>query len=124
MSDAHAAAPHGHESHAGPRFQDYMRTFYALMFLTIASYVVYLTMGHGLGAAGIILVLAVIKASLVVMVFMHLWFDWWKVYGIIIPVMILVVMATLIFLPDHVIVWRHQAAADEVATEQLKVPAH
>lgn len=125
MTDPHAAAPaHGHDAHAGPRFQDYMRTFYLLMVLTVASYVVYLTFGHGPGSAGIILVLAIFKAGLVATIFMHLYFDFWKVYGIMIPVLILMVMATFIFLPDHVIVWRHQSALEDVATEQLQAPRH
>jgi cytochrome c oxidase subunit IV len=115
MTESHAAA------HAGPRFKDYMRTFYALMFLTVASYVVYVTMGHGLGAAGIILVLAIIKSSLIITIFMHLYFDWKKVYGIIIPVMILCVMSTMIFLVDQVMVWRH---VGDTATEQLQAPRH
>jgi caa(3)-type oxidase subunit IV len=124
MTDAHAAPAAGHADHSGPAFQDYMRTFYALMVLTVASYVVYLTIGHGIGAAGIILVLAVIKASLVVMIFMHLWFDIGKLYGIIIPVIILCIMSTMIFLVDQVIVWHHMPDAVEAATMQERAPGN
>jgi hypothetical protein len=52
---------------------------------------------------------------------MHLYFDWKKVYGIIIPVMILCVMSTMIFLVDQVMVWRH---VGDTATEQLQAPRH
>jgi cytochrome c oxidase subunit IV len=120
---AHAMPAHGHETHAGPRFQDYMRTFYALMVLTVASYVVYVTMGHGPGSAGIILVLAIFKSSLVISIFMHLLFDWKKLYGIIIPVVILCIMATFIFLVDQVMPWRRMHAADEQSTQQQLPPA-
>jgi caa(3)-type oxidase subunit IV len=122
MTDPHAAAAHAHD-HAGPRLQDYLRTFYALMVLTVASYVVYVTMGHGLGAAMIILVLAVFKATLIISIFMHLWIDIGKLYGIIIPVVILCIMSTCIFLVDQVVVWRHTPEANEAATIQQRAPA-
>jgi heme/copper-type cytochrome/quinol oxidase subunit 4 len=124
---AHAMPAHGHEAHAGPRFQDYMRTFYLLLVLTVASYVVYVTMhdphGSNVGAAGIIMVLAVIKSSLVISIFMHLLFDFKKLYGIIIPVVILCIMATFIFLVDQVMPWRRMHAAEQQSTQQELPPA-
>jgi caa(3)-type oxidase subunit IV len=120
MSDAHAM---GHADHAGPRFQDYMRTFYALMVLTVLSYLVYVTLGHGWEALIFIMILAIIKASLVIAVFMHLWIDFRKVYGIMVPVIILCIMSTCIFLVDQVEAFRGEREAKNKSVE-IVAPAH
>jgi heme/copper-type cytochrome/quinol oxidase subunit 4 len=54
----------------------------------------------------IIMVVAVIKAFLVGLIFMHLNFDWGRVYFIIVPIAILGVMMMLVFMPDIVIAWQ------------------
>jgi caa(3)-type oxidase subunit IV len=125
MTDPHAAAvpAAGHEAHEGPNFEAYMRTFYALMVLTVASYLAFLVLGHGMLPMIVILALATLKASLVVLVFMHLYFDIGKVYGFIIPVVILCIMSTFIFLVDQVVVWHHQDAPDQ-ATMIQAAPRH
>jgi heme/copper-type cytochrome/quinol oxidase subunit 4 len=54
----------------------------------------------------IILGVAIIKAFLVGLIFMHLNFDWGKVYFIIVPIAILGVMMMLVLMPDIVIAWQ------------------
>jgi caa(3)-type oxidase subunit IV len=124
MTDPHAAAPampaHGHDEHAGPRFQDYMNTFFALAVLTAASFGVFWFLGHGMLPLVLIMLLAIVKAALVISIFMHLYFDFRKLYGIIIPVVILCIMSTFIFLVDQVMVWHRLHAQEEQATQQMK----
>ncbi len=103
-----ADAPHppeAHGDHAGPKIQAYMNVFYALCVLTIVSFIANWTLGHNLTSAGIIMVVAVVKAALVGSIFMHLKYDWSKLYGIIIPVVILTVMMMIILMPDFVVYW-------------------
>jgi caa(3)-type oxidase subunit IV len=91
--------------HAGPSFQAYMYVFGALCIGTALSFVVNWTLGENLTSAGIIMFVAVIKALLVAAIFMHLKFDFGKVYCIIVPVCILTVMMVIILSIDQVLVW-------------------
>jgi cytochrome c oxidase subunit IV len=95
---------HTHE-HAGPNFQAYMIVFFVLCVCTALSFVVGQFMGHNHTSASIIMVIAAIKAALVAGIFMHLMFDWGKVYCIVIPVSILTVMMVIILSIDQVLVW-------------------
>jgi heme/copper-type cytochrome/quinol oxidase subunit 4 len=54
----------------------------------------------------LILGVAVIKAVLVGLIFMHLKFDWGKVYFIIVPIFILGVLMMVVLMPDIVIAWQ------------------
>ena len=103
--DPHAPAPHTPEHH-GPSFQTYMNVFYALCVLTAMSFVANWTLGQGQASMWIILVVAVVKATLVGMIFMHLKFDWPKLYCIVIPVCIMAVMMMIVLLPDIVFGWK------------------
>lgn len=100
--DEHAHAEH---AHAGPTFQTYMFVFYALMVCTALSFVVNWMLGQNLRSATIILVVAVIKASLVAAIFMHLKFDWSKLYCIILPVCVVTVMMVIILSIDTALAW-------------------
>ena len=51
----------------------------------------------------LILGVAIIKAVLVGLIFMHLKWDWGYVYFIIVPIFILGMMMAIVFLPDGVI---------------------
>ena len=51
--------------------------------------------------------MAVVKAGLVGWVFMHLAFDWRKLYFMIFPAFILGAMLMMVLLPDFVIAWQH-----------------
>jgi cytochrome c oxidase subunit IV len=55
----------------------------------------------------LIVLVAIIKAVCVASVFMHLKFDWGRLYCIVIPVSILAVMMVIVLLPDIVIGWHH-----------------
>jgi caa(3)-type oxidase subunit IV len=91
--------------HAGPNFQTYMAVFLVLCICTAVSFVVSAILGHNHTSASIIMAVAVVKATLVAGIFMHLKFDWGKLYCIIIPVCILTVMMIIILSIDQVLVW-------------------
>ena len=93
-------------SQVGPPFKAYIAVFIALALCTALSFVVNGVFGQNQSSMMIILVVAVIKAVLVALIFMHLKFDWSKLYFIIIPVMILTVMMMIVLLPDIVLAWR------------------
>jgi caa(3)-type oxidase subunit IV len=99
--------PPGAPAHHGPNFQAYMNVFYALCVFTLVSFLVNWTMGHGMAAMWIILAVAVVKATLVAMIFMHLKFDWPKLYCIVIPVCVMAVMMMIVLLPDIVLGWHN-----------------
>ena len=101
-----------HDDHA-PSFQLYMYVFYALCVCTALSFVFNLALGHGLTSAGLIMIVAVIKASLVASIFMHLKFDWGKLYCIILPVCVVTVMMVIILSIDIVLAW-HSLPAHSV----------
>jgi caa(3)-type oxidase subunit IV len=105
--DMHASAPAEH----GPSFQTYIYVFVALCVFTAVSFVSNGLVAHTLGlvqlSMWIILAVAVVKATLVAMIFMHLKFDWSKVYCIIIPVCVMGVMMIIVLLPDIVLSWHH-----------------
>jgi cytochrome c oxidase subunit IV len=48
-----------------------------------------------------------VKALLVVAIFMHLKWDWGRLYFMIIPAMILAPMLVFALLPDIVLYWKH-----------------
>src|SRR5437660_1497298 len=94
------AAPQAHE---GPHFQAYLNVFYILCVLTAVSFFANFALGQGQASMWIILVVAVVKATLVAMIFMHLKFDWPKLYCIVIPVCVMAVMMMIVLLPDIVL---------------------
>src|SRR6516165_6348517 len=77
------ADPHGSERHEGPNFQAYMVVFGALSIFTAISFIVNATVGRNMTGLTIILGVAVIKAVLVGLYFMHLVVDWFKLYYLI-----------------------------------------
>ena len=102
-SDSHA--------HAGPSIQPYLVVFGALLSFTIISFVVNYAERQDVVArtTGFIIILsvAVVKAVLVAMYFMHLKWDWVRLYFLIIPVMVLGMMMIIVLLPDIVLDWHH-----------------
>ncbi len=105
------ADTHHPEAHHGPTFQTYLVIFGALSVLTIVSFVANHFYRAGTITAmtsfSIILVVAVIKAVLVAMYFMHLVVDWGRLYYFIIPALVLGALAVVVLLPDIVLAWRH-----------------
>jgi cytochrome c oxidase subunit IV len=94
-----------HDQEHAPSFELYMYVFAALCVCTGLSFVVNVLLGHNLTSASIIMIVAVIKASLVAAIFMHLKFDWGKLYCIIIPVCIVTVMMVIILSIDTTLAW-------------------
>jgi len=96
--------PEAH-AEAGPNFNTYIFIFGVLVVCTLLSFLVNYVLGQNHTSATIILLIAVIKAVGVAMIFMHLKFEWSKLYFLIIPVMILGVMMMVVLLPDIVLDW-------------------
>lgn len=100
---------HENHEHAGPTFQTYMNVFYALCVFTALSFV-FNTLAH-MGvishtmSVALIVVVAVIKATCVAAIFMHLKFDWGKLYCIILPVCVVTVMMVIILSIDATLAW-------------------
>jgi caa(3)-type oxidase subunit IV len=102
--------PHAH----GPvDIKPYITVFVALSVFTAVSFVVnkFVNDGTLTTTMGFILILgvAIIKALLVVMIFMHLKWDWGRLYFMIIPALILAPMLVFALLPDIVMYWKHAA---------------
>jgi caa(3)-type oxidase subunit IV len=110
MSDSHGAA-----EHHGPKLQVYYVVFGALCVFTLVSFVVNAVLGIGSHTGmAIIMGVAVCKATLVCMFFMHLKYEWFKLYFLIVPVAVLCVMMMIVLMPDGVVGW-HTAAAEAAA---------
>src|SRR5215469_3387436 len=92
------------------RVKAYFTVFIALSIFTAISFLANEAVRQGwIGvhtSFAIIIGVAVIKAFLVGLIFMHLNFDWGKVYFIIVPIFILGVMMMLVLMPDIVIAWQ------------------
>ena len=104
MADNHDAA-----EHHGPTFKTYLIIFGALSVFTLVSFVanamVYAGQLTAYASMAIIMTVAVCKATLVCMYFMHLKYEWSKLYFLIVPVGILAVMMIIVLWPDGVAGW-------------------
>jgi cytochrome c oxidase subunit 4 len=115
MADTHDhGAPGGHDeiardTHGHEIFKAYMVVAVALSVFTAASFLINFQVraGHFSAETGFTLILAVaiVKATLVGMYFMHLKFEWAKLYFMIVPAFILGFMMMIVLLPDIVFVW-------------------
>jgi caa(3)-type oxidase subunit IV len=89
----------------------YLVIFVALSVFTAVSFLVNSAVRGGSMSteSGFMLIMgvAVCKAVLVAMFFMHLKIDWGRLFFIIIPVMILGFMMVVVLLPDIVFAWHH-----------------
>jgi caa(3)-type oxidase subunit IV len=89
--------------------QPYLVVGGALAVFTIVSFVVNVFVrGESLSAmAGLAIILgvAVVKATLVAIYFMHLKYDWVKVGFMIVPALILGTMFFFVLMPDIVLAW-------------------
>lgn len=93
---------HGGEHH-GPSFQQYMIIAGVLSVCTALSFIVNQTVSTAVLAFLLILGVAIVKAVLVGMYFMHLKWDWKFLYFLIIPVFIMGAMMAVVLLPDILI---------------------
>ena len=102
---------HAPDQHGSSGINVYLVIFAALAVFTIISFVVNGAVRGGTLEAhtgfAIILSVAVCKAVLVAMFFMHLKWDWARLYFMIVPVLILGTMLVIVLLPDIVLAW-HQ----------------
>ena len=101
-----------HDAAHDLRVKAYFTVFIALSIFTAVSFLANEAVRQGwIGSFAsfvIIISVAVIKAFLVGLIFMHLNFDWGKVYFIIVPIFILGVMMMMVLMPDIVIAWQPQ----------------
>src|SRR5262245_24929939 len=105
MAEAHDA------EHHGPNVSAYFKVFGALAVFTLISFLVNFILGRGSFAGfAIILAVAICKAVLVAMIFMHLVVDWKRVYILIIPALVLGPMLVIVLLPDIVMAWHYATA--------------
>jgi cytochrome c oxidase subunit 4 len=99
----------GHKHH-GPTLPMYLGVAAILGVFTASSFIFNEMVRHDMlsNMAGLWLILgvAVCKAALVGAFFMHLRYDWFKLYFLIVPTLILGVMMMLVFMPDMVMAWR------------------
>jgi cytochrome c oxidase subunit 4 len=104
MSEAHA------DAHHGPNVRGYLIVFAALSVFTVVSFVINdFVRGDKMSAMSgmlIILAVAVVKAVLVGAYFMHLKYDWGRVFFMIVPAFILATMMIFVLLPDIVLAWK------------------
>lgn len=118
---AHAHAPDA--AHAEDHFALYIKIFGGLCILTLASFLSYEILNRAMGLATlsmfVILLISVAKAALVATFFMHLKWDWSKVYFLMVPVIIMGVMMIIVLLPDIVLGWHHLPT--DAATEAVEV---
>lgn len=106
MSDHHETIAQQESYSEHPTFMTYMVVFGALIICTAASFVAnfFFPIPSKTGLT-IIMLVSIVKATLVAMYFMHLKFDWGKLYFLIIPVLVLTVMMVIVLLPDTVFAW-------------------
>src|SRR5262245_48298603 len=109
MADTHdsTAGETGH-GHHGPTLPLYLGVAAVLSVFTAVSFIVSAVgYAHSIAGLTILLGVAICKALLVGAFFMHLKYDWFKLYFMIVPVFILAVMMMLVLMPDIVVAWHH-----------------
>ena len=100
---------HAPDHHADSGIKSYLVIFGALIIFTAVSFLANVAvraqwiLPHT--SFAIILGVAVCKAILVAVYFMHLKVDWGRLYFMIVPALILGVMFVIVLLPDIVLAW-------------------
>ena len=93
--------------------QPYLVVFALLCVFTLVSFVVnyFVRENHISVTTGFTLILgvAVVKAVLVATYFMHLKWDWRKLYFLIVPAFVLAPMMMFALMPDIVLYWKNLA---------------
>jgi caa(3)-type oxidase subunit IV len=105
-TDTHSAS-----AHHGPGLVLYLVIFAALSIFTVVSFAVNDAVRSDMlsATAGFVLILgvAVCKALLVATVFMHLKYDWGRVYFMIVPALVLGALLCIVLMPDVVLAWHY-----------------
>ena len=111
MSHAHDSIAGEKGGHHGPTFASYIIVFAILCVCTLISFISNGAANGGMishtTSVAIIMMVSIFKATLVAMFFMHLKYDWFKLYFIVFPVVILTVMMVIVLMPDTVLGWHH-----------------
>ena len=111
MTDSSLHPPEEH-AHHGPTFRLYVVIALALAVFTIVSFIANQLVLQGnitvYAAFVVILGVAIVKATLVGMYYMHLKYEWGKLYFMIIPAFILAAMMMVVLMPDIVVAWHHE----------------
>ena len=98
-----------HDVHHGPNVKAYAVVFGALSVFTLLSFLFNDAARHEMITRTqsflLILGVAVIKATLVGLYFMHLKLDWPKTYFLIVPAFVLATMMMIVLMPDIVLGW-------------------
>jgi cytochrome c oxidase subunit 4 len=101
-----------HHDHHGPTSRLYLVVALALAVFTIVSFIANQLVLQGsltaFAAFVIILGVAIFKATLVGLYYMHLKYEWGKLYFMIIPAFILAAMMIIVLMPDIVVAWHHE----------------
>jgi cytochrome c oxidase subunit 4 len=97
------------DAHHGPDIKAYVVVFGSLSIFTALSFL-FNTMARGgtithTTSFLLILGVAVVKATLVGMYFMHAKYDWGRIYFMVIPAFILATMMMIVLMPDIVLGW-------------------
>lgn len=100
MTDSHGSAIHG------PTYATYMTVFVVLSICTIASFLVNWILGVNFQSASIIMGVAFVKALFVTLIFMHLKYDWAKLFFILLPTLTLAALLIVVLVPDLVWAWQ------------------
>lgn len=108
------ADPHHGGEHHGPGYSVYMTIAVALAVCTASSFLVnrmveWKTLTVVMGFL-LILGVAIIKATLVGLYFMHLKWDWRMLYFIIVPAFIMGTMMMVVLMPDILLGPSHDAS--------------
>lgn len=110
---AESATTDTHAEHHGPSTQSFLAVFGALVIFTALSFVANTAARSEAITVQtsfiLILGIAVLKALLVAAWFMHLRWDWPRVYIMIVPALILGPLLVIVLLPDIVLAWKHAA---------------
>jgi cytochrome c oxidase subunit IV len=100
-----------HPAHGPANTRPYIVVFVALCLFTAVSFFVnyFVREGHIANGTGFVIILsvAVVKALCVVTIFMHVKWDWSRLYFLIIPALVLAPMLVFALLPDLVIYWHN-----------------
>jgi cytochrome c oxidase subunit IV len=98
-------------SHGPANTRPFILIFIVLCVFTAVSFIVnvFVREGHISTSAGfaIILGVAVVKSLCVATIFMHLKWDWSRLYFLIIPALVLAPMLVLALLPDVLLYWNN-----------------
>lgn len=94
----------GHGEHHGDMEPTYYKVFGALVACTAVSFITVTDAWvNSLGAATghtVVMMVAVVKALLVAMFFMHLKYDWNKLYFMFVPTLTIATLLPCVLLPD------------------------